>query len=99
MVNYTSLFRFNILVYILTTLILSPATIAKTDNPEWLNFTSKASIYAICDVGEYIWIGGTGLTKIHKTTGTMLYYNKANSGLPNNRILALAYDTDGNLLI
>ncbi len=34
--------------------------------------------------------------KLDKTTGSMTFYNKANSGLPDNYVRAIAIDRQGN---
>ena len=37
--------------------------------------------------GDNIWAGTNGgLVKLNKTTGESTFYNKANSGLPDNRV-------------
>ena len=64
-------------------------------NPEWINYTSP-NVNAVAVEGNYIWAGGCGLTRINKTTGEKVFYNKANSGLPDNNVCSLAIDGNGN---
>ncbi|MBN1348183.1 hypothetical protein JXJ21_02120 [candidate division KSB1 bacterium] len=96
---HLSIYRIVTVKFLLAMTALSQPVIAKTPNPEWINFTSGTGVNAICDAGEYVWVGGTGLTKLHKKTGAMVYYNKANSGLPHNHISTLNRDSDGTLWI
>ena len=53
---------------------------------------------AVAIEGNNIWVGtaGGGLVKIDKTTGIALFYNKANSGLPDNYVNSIAIDGAGN---
>ena len=71
---------------------------AFSQNPEWINFTYGNDIRAVALEGNYVWVGtlGGGLVKLDKTNGNMTFYNKANSGLPDNRVLAIAIDGQGN---
>jgi ligand-binding sensor domain-containing protein len=71
-------------------------TIARSQNPEWLNFTSGANVYAIADDGDYLWIRGGGLTRLNKATGEMVFYNRTNFGLLSNHVQAFAIDGQGN---
>ena len=67
----------------------------------WRNLMPGANVNAIADDGNYIWIGeiGGGLTRLSKTTGKMVFYDEANSGLPDNDVWSLARDARGNLWI
>jgi ligand-binding sensor domain-containing protein len=50
--------------------------------------------------GDYLWVGSYGgLTKLHRTTGAMTHYNRANSGLPDNSVSSIARDVNGDLWI
>jgi hypothetical protein len=68
-----------------------------SQNPEWINYTNGNSVYALVEEGNFIWAGTNGgLVKIDKTSGASFFYNKANSGLPDNNVLAIAIDVSGN---
>ncbi|MEN3039522.1 MAG: two-component regulator propeller domain-containing protein, partial [Candidatus Kryptonium sp.] len=68
-----------------------------SQNPEWVNLIRAVNVTAIAEEGNYIWVGTNGgLVRIDKTTGSTTFYNKANSGLPDNYILAIAIDGQGN---
>ncbi|MFA5032839.1 MAG: hypothetical protein WC614_07455 [bacterium] len=64
------------------------------------NYGGK-NIRAIADSGNELWIGTVGgLVKMNKTTGEMMFYNISNSGLPDNRVRALAIEgTTGDIWI
>ena len=56
---------------IAVTVVLFPI-VAHSGNPEWMNFTASANIRALADDGEYLWIGGGGLSRLNKATGEMV---------------------------
>ena len=67
-------------------------------NPEWITYSYGQNISTIAVEGNTVWIGTNlgGLVKLNKTTGEKILYNKANSGLPDNEITAIAIDASGN---
>jgi len=66
-------------------------------NPEWINYTTGNHITSTAIEGDYICIGTTdGLVRLNKTSGEKVFYNTANSGLPDNRVMSLAIDGRGN---
>ncbi len=68
-----------------------------SQNPEWINYTCSWEILAIAKEGNYLWIGSQGgVAKIDITSGDSTFYNKANSGLPYNRVSSIAVDDSGN---
>lgn len=74
------------------------ATLTVTNN--WTNYTSGTEVNVLVDAGTVLWVGsGGGLTRVTKSTGQMVHYNAANSGLPQNRVTALAAGTNGTLWI
>ncbi len=78
-------------------LFLSFFSFAFAQNPEWINFTAGNDVRAVAVEGNYIWVGTEGgLVKLDKTTGNMTFYNRSNSGLPDNWVLAIAIDGQGN---
>ena len=83
---------------ILMFIFLFPS-LAFLQEPEWMNITSGGDANCVIDDGEFIWSAGIGLTKIHKATGEMTFYNKANCGLPSNHIQAITLDNQGNLWV
>jgi len=72
-------------------------TFAFSQNPEWINYTSGKIITEIIEEGNYLWIGTTGgIVKLHKQTGQTEFFNKSNSGLPDNDVNAITVDEEGN---
>ncbi|MEN3039757.1 MAG: two-component regulator propeller domain-containing protein [Candidatus Kryptonium sp.] len=68
-----------------------------SQNPEWVNFTYGNDVYAVALEGNYVWVGTVGgLVRFDRTTGAMTFYNKANSGLPDNYVFSIAIDGQGN---
>lgn len=67
---------------------------------EWKNYTNKDWIQRMMDDGEYLWIGTAGgLVKMNKLTGEKSFYDRANPGLPDNRIVSLAKDSLHNIWV
>jgi ligand-binding sensor domain-containing protein len=67
-------------------------------NPLWMNFTNGDMITDMAENGNILWVGTSGgLVKYDKTTLQTTFYNKGNSGLPRNQIIALAVDANDNL--
>jgi ligand-binding sensor domain-containing protein len=56
------------------------------------------NILCLADEAEYLWVGtdGGGLVKLNKSTGEFIVYDKWNSKLPDNHVLAIAVDGQGN---
>ncbi|MEN3039651.1 MAG: hypothetical protein ABDI07_11010 [Candidatus Kryptonium sp.] len=68
-----------------------------SQNPEWINFTYGNSVLAIAFEGNYVWVGTSGgLVRLDRTTGERIFYNRSNSGLPANIVLAINIDERGN---
>jgi ligand-binding sensor domain-containing protein len=62
-----------------------------------LNYTWGGAIPALVKEGNLIWVGTTGgLVAIDKVSGATTFYNKCNSGLPDNNIHCIAIDAMGN---
>lgn len=69
---------------------------SNAQNPQWLNYTNGDNIKALAEEGNNIWVGTEGgLVKLDKTTGNQTFYNKSNSGLPDNVVLSIAIDQNG----
>ncbi|TAL66936.1 MAG: T9SS type A sorting domain-containing protein [Bacteroidetes bacterium] len=68
---------------------------------EWVNITCGNYIHGICKYKNIIWVGtmGGGLIKIDTITSETIFYNKANSILPDNFISSLVMDPSGILYI
>ncbi len=60
-------------------------------NPQWLNYTNGDNINALAEDGNNMWVGTSngGLVKLDKITGIPTFYNKTNSGLTDNIVLAI----------
>jgi len=80
-----------VLIFILTNFLFS-------QTQEWIVFTSGKNIRCLADEGQYLWVGtwGGGLVKLNKSTGKFIVYDKWNSKLPDNYVLAIAIDGEGN---
>ena len=59
----------------------------------WTNYTNGQWVRAVSVQGNKIWIGTNGgLVMLDTITGSMTFYNHANSGLPSNDVRSLAID-------
>ena len=69
----------------------------QSQNPQWLNYTvTVIGVYASASEGNYIWAGTCGgIAKINTITGEIEFYNKADSGLPDNDVRSIAIDAEG----
>ena len=73
---------------------------AFAQTPEWINYNDPIYPTSIVDDGNYVWIGTYGgLIRFDKFSETMTYYNKANGGLPENRVLSIAIDSSKNVWV
>ncbi|MCX7761424.1 MAG: hypothetical protein N2252_01155, partial [Candidatus Kryptonium sp.] len=81
----------------LSFVLLLASSILFSQNPEWVSFTYGNDVYAIAFESNYVWVGTSGgLVRLDRTTGAMTFYNKLNSGLPDNRVYSIAIDGQGN---
>ena len=66
-------------------------------SPEWINYTDGKNVYSTAIEGDIVWIGTWGgLVKLNKVTGETTFYNRGNSGLPDNWVWSIAIDGSGN---
>jgi len=78
---------------LITCIFLTNIVIAQ---PQWINYTNGNYISSILEEGNSFWVGtNVGLVKIDKTTGNKIFYNSANSGLPDNGANSIAIDGSG----
>ena len=64
---------------------------------DWINYTNGQGVRAVAIEGSKIWVGTYGgLVMIDTLTDTTVFYNHANSGLPDNSVYAIAIDASGN---
>jgi len=64
---------------------------------DWINYTNGQGVRAVAIEGSKIWVGTYGgLVMIDTLTDTTIFYNHANSGLPDNSVYAIAIDASGN---
>lgn len=62
-----------------------------------MNYTNGQTVHAIALEGNTVWTGTEGgLVKLNKTTGGKTFFNKDNSGLPDNSVMSIAIDGSGN---
>ncbi len=73
-------------------LFLSFFSFTLAQNPEWINFTAGNYVQAVAVEENYILVGteGGGLVRLDKTTGSMTFYKRSNSGLPSEVVRAIA---------
>ena len=65
---------------------------------DWINYTNYNSVYEIMNQQEALWIATHGgLVKFIKQSEKIEYYNRANSGIPDNFVNSLAIDSTGNV--
>jgi ligand-binding sensor domain-containing protein len=90
--------NFRIKAIISFSLILISNILLLSQTQEWIGFTSEKNIWCLADEGQYLWVGtnGGGLVKLNKSTGDFIIYNKWNSKLPDNYVLAIAIDRQEN---
>jgi len=67
---------------------------------KWQTWGNPNQINAVCEDGNYIWVGTSdGLVKRHKNGTYVALYNRDNSGILNNNITSLTLDQKGSLWI
>jgi ligand-binding sensor domain-containing protein len=88
------------MVYVIRffTLLVFISSFSLSQTQEWIGFTSGKDIWCLADEGQYLWVGtwAGGLVKLNKSTGEFIVYDKWNSKLPDNWVLAIAIDGQGN---
>lgn len=68
------------------------------DPEKWANFTGGSRVNAITRAGGKIWAATKGnLVQIDPASGKKVFYNEANSGLPDSWINEVAADSAGDL--
>ena len=74
---------------------------AHAQDDVWISSTPYANVSALADDGDYLWTATEwGLTRLHKTTGDISFYNeRLGAGLPSEQISALAIDHEGTVWI
>jgi ligand-binding sensor domain-containing protein len=77
-------------------LFISLTGFINAQTPQWINYTNGDNINALASEGNTMWVGTRGgLVELDKVTGISTFYNKVNSGLPDNDILAISIDENG----
>jgi ligand-binding sensor domain-containing protein len=83
-----------LLLFSLLMLLINPLY---AQNPEWINYTHSSCISCNVADGDFVWIGTDGgLAKIDTKNGNTIFYNRGNSGLPDNWVNSIAIDASGN---
>jgi ligand-binding sensor domain-containing protein len=68
--------------------------------PNWKNYTDGGYISDICRQGDLMWIGTLGgLVRINTLTDETTFFNKTNSGIPDNRVSSIAIDSTGKVWV
>jgi len=84
--------KFNLLLIGLVILMNS----VSAQKSQWLNYTSGAYVFGLAIESNDLWVGTAGgLIKLDKTTGIPTFYNKSNTGLPDNFVSPIAIDATG----
>jgi ligand-binding sensor domain-containing protein len=87
-------------IIIRTTFLMLFTLNVSAQNPQWMNFTNGDAVNDIARLGNTLWIATMGgLVEYDKTTGQSVFYNKANSGLPANEVIALDVESNGVLWV
>jgi len=66
------------------------------DVSHWQNFIGCGRVIAIAEDENYFWTGGTGLARINKATDEVTLFTRVNSGLPDNNVMSIVVDKNGN---
>ena len=75
--------------------VFAIAFFTNAQNPQWINYTNGDEISSLTIDNNSVWIGTYGGLVLHDiNTNNQEFYNKANSGLPNNYITATAVEDD-----
>ena len=78
---------------IIYAILIMIASVTFAQNPKWINYTDSRVVRALAIEGDYIWAGTDGgVVKFNKITGEKTFYNRSNSGLPDNNIYSIAID-------
>lgn len=78
--------------------IIGYTTVLHADYPDWENYTSGLIVNDVAVLGSDVWIATRGgVTKLDKQTGSMQFYTRANSGLPDNDVRVVTADPSGML--
>jgi ligand-binding sensor domain-containing protein len=96
MINNKTNHRIKPFISLIFVLIVINPSLSQTQ--EWIGFTSGKNIWCLSEEAEYLWVGtiGGGLVKLNKSTGEFIIYDKWNSKLPDNYVMAIAIDKGGN---
>ncbi len=87
-----------IFLVLLFLFLFSSGSILKAQNPEWMNFANGNITISMVVEGNYLWIGTDGgLIKLNILTNEKVFFNKTNSGLPDNSVHCFAVDESGNI--
>lgn len=90
--------RHSYLIIVLISLCLS--IFGSSQKILWKNYTSGKHLRAFAEYKNILWIGTHGgLVKYDRSTENTIFFNRANSDLPDNQINALAVDSAGILWI
>ncbi|MBK9176081.1 MAG: hypothetical protein IPM46_07030 [Flavobacteriales bacterium] len=86
--------------YLVSLLPCAFALSASTQTTTWVNYVQQTSVRAIQSNDEAVWLGTHGgLVRIEVATSTRTFFNRSNSGLPDNQVNAIACDASGELWI
>jgi ligand-binding sensor domain-containing protein len=85
---------FRIFILFLFTFHLIITTNAQ--DPQWINYTYGEVVFTLAEDEDSIWTGSYGgIVKYDKITGNHTFWNRLNSGLPNNDVRWITIDGSG----
>lgn len=81
-------------------LVLAGLTQAVASTPDWIHLTNGKHVTDIKADGDILWVGTKGgLVKWDRVSNEKTFYNVANSGLPSDKVEAIAVNADGSIWI
>lgn len=88
-----------LLIIIITICVNFPCLLSQA-YPSWENYSFSQRVTGIDFNGNDIWISTQGgLVKYNKKTGDKTYYNRANANLPDNNLLNVFCNTNGDVWV
>ncbi len=83
------------IIYVFLYLLYNP--IVPAQNPEWINYTESTGVNAAASDERFVWTGTSGgLVRVDKQSGDKIFFNRCNSGLPDNFVTSVVIDDEGN---
>lgn len=88
------------LLIIVITICVNLTSLLSQSYPSWENYSFSQRVTGIDFKGNDIWISTQGgLVKYNNKAGDKTYYNRANSNLPDNNLLSVFCNTNGDVWV